>query len=217
MIWRRNQDVTDLLGVSAPSRDLLGFSASLRELTQAVPQDPLQEMYESIVKSLLGRGTFGKVYRGRRKRSGAKVAIKILIDSDSEAAIRELDLLKRSRHDCVGSCDHELAQAVVVHPSPLREGDLGAFLDSRRADGIQQSATGLSVTEGPRPLSQGLLDRSVVQSWAAQLASGLAFLHSHFALHSNLKPGNILLVWRGSPEPQARVGAAEAEGRDVGG
>ena len=49
-----------------------------------------------------------------------------------------------------------------------------------------QSAAGLSVTGGPRPLSQGLLDRSVVQSWAAQLASGLAFLHSHFALHGDL-------------------------------
>ena len=221
MTWRRNQDVTDLLGVSAPSRDLLGFSASSRELTQAVPQDPLQETY--TVKTRIGSGAFGMVYRGCHKRSGAVVAIKFLINSDSDAATRELDLLKRSRHDCVGSCDHELAQAVVVHPSPLREGDLGAFLDSRRADGIQQSAAGLSVTGGPRPLLsqlvflEGLLDRSVVQSWAAQLASGLAFLHSHFALHSNLKPGNILLVWRGSPEPQARVGAAEAEGRDVGG
>ena len=202
MIWRRNQDVTDLLGVSAPSRDLLGFSASSRELTQAVPQDPLQETYE--VKTLIGRGTFGMVYRGCHKRSGAEVAIKFFIDHDSDAATHELDLLKRSRHDCVVPlldsfgvclCDRELAQAVFVYP--LREGDLGEFLDRRRADGIQQSAAGLSVTGGPRPLSQGLLDRSVVQSWAAQLASGLAFLHSHFALHRDLKPGNILLVWRG--------------------
>ena len=98
MTWRphripakHNQDVTDLLGVSASSRDLLGVSASSREL---------KETYE--VKNLIGKGTYGKVYRGCHKRSGAMVAIKILIDSDSsEAATRELDLLKRSRHDCV--------------------------------------------------------------------------------------------------------------------
>ena len=196
---KQDQDVIGLLGVSASSRDLPGVSASSRDPTR----DPLQETYE--VKNLIGRGTYGKVYRGRHKRSGATVAIKILIDSDpdsAEAATRELDLLKRSRHDCVVPLldsfevcpyDREQAQAVFVYP--LREGDLGAFLDRRKADGIQvqQSAAGLSVTGGPRPL-----DRSVVQSWAAQLASGLAFIHSHFALHRDLKPGNILLVWRGA-------------------
>ena len=134
----------DLLGVSASSRDLLGVSASSRDLTR----DPLQETYE--VKNLIGRGTYGKVHRGRHKRSGATVAIKILVDGDSEVATRELDLLKRSRHDCVVPLLDSFG-AVFVYP--LREGDLGAFLDRRRADGIQQSAAGLSVTGGPRPLS----------------------------------------------------------------
>ena len=76
-----------------------------------------------------------------------------------------------------------------------RECDLHSFIRRREADSatrFEQGSAGISVTRGP------LLDRSTLELWASQLASGLAFLHSHSIVHRDLKPGNILLVWQGA-------------------
>ena len=71
---------------------------------------------------------------------------------------------------------------------PEREGDLQQFIERRRADACLSDLTGSVVA------------RFRIESWACQLASGLAYLHSQSIVHRDLKPGNILLRWAGGFE-----------------
>ena len=205
----RNQDAKvfappqDRTQVFAPPQDRTKDAKAFATLQDRDDEDdvpdPLYERY--AIGPLIGRGTFGKVYRGQSRISGAAVAMKFAsVDQDPEVAIREVNLLNSLQHDCIvplldyfgpePSCRSE----TEVFVYPWREGDLQGFICRRESDAIQQSVTGLSVTGGPRPL----LDRSTVESWASQLASGLAFMHSRNTVHRDLKPGNILLVWQGA-------------------
>ena len=71
---------------------------------------------------------------------------------------------------------------------PEREGDLQRFIERRRADACVSGLTGPAVA------------RFRIESWACQLASGLAYLHSQSIVHRDLKPANILLRWAGGYE-----------------
>ena len=75
---------------------------------------------------------------------------------------------------------------------PEREGDLRRFIERRRADPC--------VMKGPRVTAGPAVARFRIESWACQLASGLAYLHSQSIVHRDLKPANILLRWAGGYE-----------------
>ena len=68
---------------------------------------------------------------------------------------------------------------------PERGGDLQRLIERRRADACVSGLTGPAVA------------RFRIESWACQLASGLASLHSQSIVHRDLKPANILLRWAG--------------------
>ena len=71
---------------------------------------------------------------------------------------------------------------------PEREGDLQRCIERRRADACVSGLTGPAVA------------RFRIESWACQLASGLAYLHSQSIVHRDLKPAHILLRWAGGYE-----------------
>ena len=151
--------------------------------------DPFLARY--TLGSRLGKGSFGKVHRAFRKDSGVSVAIK-LINVDAQDAAgrfrREAHLLSKLHHESIVPLleyfpPREVREeAVLVFPE--REGDLRRFIERRRADG-------LCATAGPA------VARFRIESWACQLASGLAYLHSQSIVHRDLKPANILLRWAG--------------------
>ena len=193
--WRKHGNLAAMEAACAQDLKVL---ASPQDHADEADQDPLLEKYE--IGGRIGQGSFGKVYRGYHKSSGAPVALKFAtLDDDPEVANREVQLLKRLRHGGIipllEHFDPEPVRgrrtAVLVFPE--REGDLHRFIRRRQADVLHHRASaGLSVTRG------AFLDRSTVELWASQLASGLAYMHSQSTIHRDLKPGNVLLVWQGA-------------------
>ena len=146
--------------------------------------------------SHIGRGAFGVVRRGFRKDSGASCAITI-VNVDAQDATcrfrREAHLLSKLHHESITparifppSPAFQREEAVLVFPE--REGDLQRFIERRRTDFVLSGLTGPAVA------------RFRIESWACQLASGLAYLHSQSIVHRDLKPANILLRWAGGYE-----------------
>ena len=124
----------------------------------------------------IGEGSFGRVYKGRRKCTGQFVALKFM--SKSGKTPKELAAL-RSELAILQSLDHpniilmldcfETAKDVVL-VTEYAHGELFQIL-----------------------LDDKALPEGVVQSVARQLVAALHYLHSHRIVHRDMKPQNVLV------------------------
>jgi serine/threonine-protein kinase len=129
---------------------------------------------------MLGRGGMGAVYLAKRKKDGAKVAIKVMlskvaVDEDSRKAFqREIEVTRSLRHaNCVELLDHGSASSGFYFAMELCPGG--------SVDGLMEGRGGkLSVSEAAPIMLQSL--------------EGLAFAHEKGFVHRDLKPQNILLT-----------------------
>ncbi|KAM8962411.1 serine/threonine-protein kinase 36 [Pelodytes ibericus] len=128
------------------------------------------------VLHLIGEGSFGRVYKGRRKHSGEIVALKFIpkvgrSEKELRGLKREIQIMKDLRHPNIvrmlDSCETEREVVVVTE---YAEGELFQILED-----------------------DGNLSEELVRDVAAQLVSALYYLHSHRILHRDMKPQNILL------------------------
>ena len=144
---------------------------------------PPPALYASAyeVERVLGSGSFGtcvlavEVSTGRRYVL-KQVALGGLSAAQREAAQREVDLLTTLLHPHVIRCYGaftSLAQLNIVLE----------FADASDLSAVLSDAAAL----GER-LSEGR-----IMTWWAQLASAVAFCHSHRILHRDLKSANVLL------------------------
>jgi fused len=128
------------------------------------------------VYECVGTGSFGKVYRGRRRFTGQFVALKVIPKSGQSAADllvlrREVDILRQLDHpNIIMLLDFFETPRDVVLVTEFAHGELLQIL---RDD--------------------GMLPHSVVRSIARQLASALRYLHTHKIMHRDLKPQNVLV------------------------
>ncbi|GLD96432.1 hypothetical protein PINS_up005115 [Pythium insidiosum] len=124
----------------------------------------------------IGEGSFGKVYRGRRKYTGQVVALKFV--SKRGRSAREL---------------HNLREEINILRR-LHHINIIAMLDSFETDGefcmVTEYAQGelFQVLEDDRQLPE-----SEIRAIAIQLLQALHVLHSNRIIHRDMKPQNILI------------------------
>ncbi|KAE8894881.1 Serine/threonine-protein kinase [Phytophthora fragariae] len=124
----------------------------------------------------IGEGSFGKVYRGRRKYSGQIVALKFVTKQgksarDLENLRQEINILRRLNH-----CN------------------IIAMLDSFETDGEFCMVTEYAQGELFQVLEdEHSLPEEEIKKIAIQLIQALHVLHSNRIIHRDMKPQNILI------------------------
>jgi fused-like protein len=143
------------------------------------PQSDSMEHYHLI--NQIGEGSFGRVYKARRKYTGRLVAIKMInklgqTKDDLDSFRREIDLLQKVKHPNImrmlSHCETDTDFCVV---SELARGDLFQVIDDNQT-----------------------LPEDVLKCVAAQLFSSMAHLHSLKIIHRDMKPQNILIAEKGT-------------------
>ena len=130
------------------------------------------------VKSLLGSGGMGEVYRARDSRLGRDVAIKVLpsfLSADS-------DRLRRFKQEA-------RAAAALNHPNILAVHQMGTY------EGAPYLVSELLEGETLREqVKRGRLAVRKAIDYAVQIARGLAAAHEKGIVHRDLKPENLFVT-----------------------
>lgn len=136
------------------------------------------ENYQII--DVIGEGSFGKVYKARKKYSGQIVAIKFIpkrgkMDKELKNIRREIDIIRSIRHPYIIEMLEWFETAgELVMVTDYAEGELFRILQDDK-----------------------VLPAETVQKIATQLVIALHYLHSRRVLHRDMKPQNILLTEHG--------------------
>src|SRR5208283_5593065 len=167
------QQVETLLAASEDVRSSFLQSSSLR-----VTITPGTKLGEYEVKSLLGSGGMGEVYRARDSRLGRDVAIKVLpsfLSTDSER-------LRRFEQEA-------RAAAALNHPNILAVHQMGTYQGAPYM--VSELLEGETLRE---QLKRGRLPIRKAIDYSVQIARGLAAAHDKGIVHRDLKPENLFVT-----------------------
>jgi serine/threonine-protein kinase len=147
---------------------------------------PLDTGY--LIDEVVGEGSAGRVWRGRRATDGTAVAIKVLhprYSSDEEILsrfVREHATLK-----------------LLSHPHLVRVLDLVSVGDTRAI--VMEMVDGQNLR---RAAQTGAISRERAAVVLSHMADALAHIHAAGIVHRDVKPENMLVTWRGG-QPWAQL------------
>jgi serine/threonine protein kinase len=131
------------------------------------------------LKESLGKGKFGTVRAAVHKKTGKRVAIKVMKKSmmtpqDVELVKQEIEILKMCQHpNLIKMLDvFENIEHIYIVMELLEGGDLFSYLEKRKFKIPEQRAS------------------KIIHS----LAAGLYYLHSYGIVHRDIKPENVLMA-----------------------
>jgi eukaryotic-like serine/threonine-protein kinase len=133
------------------------------------------------IKSMLGVGGMGEVYRGHDSRLDRDVAIKVLRVESASA-----DLRTRFEREAraVAALNHP--NIIAVYDFGIEAGQQYIVSELLEGESLRSLLHGSSLKSKPVPIRKGI-------EIAAQVADGLAAAHSAGIIHRDLKPENIML------------------------
>ena len=130
------------------------------------------------IKSLIGSGGMGEVYRARDSRLERIVAIKILPESFASDPGR----VERFQ-------DEARILSTLTHPNVL------AIFDVGEQNGLQYLVSEFLDGQSLREvLAAGIIPRRKVVEYSLQICKGLAAAHDKGVIHRDLKPDNIFIT-----------------------
>ncbi|XP_070567908.1 cyclin-dependent kinase 8-like [Ptychodera flava] len=147
----------------------------------------------------VGRGTYGHVYKARRKKSNGSqpefYALKLIEGTGiSMSACREIELLRELKHPNVIS----LIRVFLSHSDrkvwllfDFSEHDLWHIIKYHRASKANKKAV--------------QVPRTMVKSLLFQILDGIQYLHANWVLHRDLKPANILVMGDGPERGRVKI------------
>jgi serine/threonine protein kinase len=154
--------------------------AELIELYRQRPHE-LQEIsgYVWHKKNVLGRGSFGKVYKGWSKKTYEEVAVKVIRKEHyvNDAKVKENIRREIDIQGKLQGCSNVLR---LHHQEDTRE---GCVLITEKCDKDLQEY--IKQSNG--------LGEAAVKDFLQQIATGLKTMYDRGIAHRDLKPGNILL------------------------
>ena len=160
------------------------------------------------IKSMLGVGGMGEVYRARDCRLNRDVAIKVLREEGVSAELR--NRFEREAR-AVAALNHP--NIIAVYDFGLEAGQQYIVSELLEGESLRSLLPGSPLKAKPVPV------RKLIEI-AAQVADGLAAAHSAGIVHRDLKPENIMLAKDGrakildfglarqTPSAGSRAGAA---------
>ena len=154
-----------------------------------------------IDKTVIGEGTFGKVFKARiqnDKDPGRYYALKMIkMDNDKEGfpitAMREIKLLKQLDHENIVNL-----REIVTSSGLATTASFGSTADSKSSRGQVYLVFDYAEHDLQGVLEKGVeFDKNHFKCLVKQLIEGMAYLHERGIMHRDIKGGNILLTKNG--------------------
>lgn len=152
---------------------------SSSSIPECIAREDPSSKYELLHE--LGKGSYGAVYKARDIKTSELVAIKVISLSEGEEGYEEI----RGEIEMLQQCSH---------PNVVRY--LGSYQGEEYLWIVMEYCGGgsiadlMNVTEEP-------LDENQIAYICREALKGLAYLHSIFKVHRDIKGGNILLTEQG--------------------